>query len=320
VGRPPPPWPARPRDCHPDRRIVHAIYEGRIVYTPTSFLELIPDHYKQKPIQLYDPRDAPLLNQYRLIVPRTRNALEIAHFVVLLGLYMLVMAESGSRRDADGVGVHMTKLEALFALYSFGWALDQFSTVMSHGWHVYTQNLWSFLDVGFAVIYLVYLVLRVDGWRSGADAPAQQAFDVLALGALVLVPRLAFNLLSDNLVFLSLRSMMSDFSLLTALSAWCFFGFLLSLYWLGDGSHMPVYVVESTPPPLVFFLVPSLTFLLHQHHQQVDALDLVRARRHRHPALGRLPLAARPQRHDCLCLSRQHALPDHPRVHAHKHV
>jgi hypothetical protein len=224
------------------QRIVHAIYEGRIVYTPTSFLELIPDHYKQKPIQLYDPRDAPLLNQYRLIVPRTRNALEIAHFVVLLGLYMLVMAESGSRRDADGVGVHMTKLEALFALYSFGWALDQFSTVMSHGWHVYTQNLWSFLDVGFAVIYLVYLVLRVDGWRSGADAPAQQAFDVLALGALVLVPRLAFNLLSDNLVFLSLRSMMSDFSLLTALSAWCFFGFLLSLYWLGDGSHMPVTI------------------------------------------------------------------------------
>jgi hypothetical protein len=220
------------------QRIVHAIYEGSIVYTPTSFLELIPDHYKQKPIQLYDPRQAPLLNQYRLIVPRTRNALEIAHFVVLLGLYMLVMTESG-RRDEDG-GVRMTKLEAFFALYSFGWALDQFSTVMSHGWHVYTQNLWSFLDVGFAIIYLAYLVLRIDGWRTGSDGPAQQAFDVLALGALVLVPRLAFNLLSDNLVFLSLRSMMTDFSLLTALSAWCFFGFLLSLYWLGNGSHVPM--------------------------------------------------------------------------------
>jgi hypothetical protein len=61
--------------------------------------------------------------------------------------------------------------------------------------------------------------------------------DVLAMGAPVLIPRLAFNLLSDNLVFLSLRSMMSDFALLTALAGWCFFGFLLSLVWLGDGKY-----------------------------------------------------------------------------------
>lgn len=30
---------------------------------------------------------------------------------------------------------------------------------------------------------------------------------------------------------------MADFFLLTALSAWCFFGFLLSLLWLGEGRH-----------------------------------------------------------------------------------
>jgi hypothetical protein len=30
--------------------------------------------------------------------------------------------------------------------------------------------------------------------------------------------------------------MMSDFALLTALAAWCFLGFLLSLVWLGNGS------------------------------------------------------------------------------------
>lgn len=57
------------------------------------------------------------------------------------------------------------------------------------------------------------------------------------MGAPVLVPRLAFNLLSDNIVFLSLRSMMADFFLLTILSAWCFAGFLLSLLWLGEGAH-----------------------------------------------------------------------------------
>ena len=102
---------------------------------------------------------------------------------------------------------------------------------------MYTQNLWSFLDVAFVCIYSIYLVLRIHGLRLGSTGPAEQAFDVLALAAPVLVPRLAFNLLSDNLVFLCLRSMMADFFLLTALSAWCFFGFLLSLLWLGEGAH-----------------------------------------------------------------------------------
>ena len=44
---------------------VDAIYEGRVTYTPSSFLDIIPDHYKQKPISLYDPREGALLNQYQ---------------------------------------------------------------------------------------------------------------------------------------------------------------------------------------------------------------------------------------------------------------
>ena len=102
---------------------------------------------------------------------------------------------------------------------------------------MYTQNLWSFLDVGFIGIYSAYLCIRVHGWRIQEPGPAEQAFDVLALAAPLLVPRLAFNVLSDNLVFLGLRSMLADFFMLTALSAWCFFGFLLSLLWLGAGAH-----------------------------------------------------------------------------------
>lgn len=85
---------------------------------------------------------------------------------------------------------------------------------------MYTQNLWSFLDVTFAVIYWIFLILRIYGWKTGSLEPGQQALDVLAMGAPVLIPRLAFNLLSDNLLFLSLRSMMSDFALLSALAAW----------------------------------------------------------------------------------------------------
>jgi hypothetical protein len=91
--------------------------------------------------------------------------------------------------------------------------------------------------VGFTAIYAAYLVLRLYGWHTGDPEPGVQAIDVMAIAAPVLIPRLAFNLLSDSIVFLSIRAMMGDFAVLTALSAWCFAGFLISLQWLSPGSH-----------------------------------------------------------------------------------
>lgn len=62
------------------------------------------------------------------------------------------------------------------------------------------------------------------------------------MGAPVLVPRLAFNLMSENMLFISLRAMMRDFTVLTILAVWCFAGFLLSMIWLGNGIHEPITV------------------------------------------------------------------------------
>jgi hypothetical protein len=107
------------------QRVVTAIYEGRVVYTPTSFLDIIPDHYKQKPISLYNPRKSPLLNQYRLIVPRTRNYLEICHFIILLALFIWVMGE----RDPSSFSVR----EIAFMIYALGWTLDLIATICEHG-------------------------------------------------------------------------------------------------------------------------------------------------------------------------------------------
>lgn len=86
-------------------------------------------------------------------------------------------------------------------------------------------------------MYWIYFILRLHGWATGQVELGQQALDVLAMGAPALVPRLAFNLMSDNLVFLSLRSMMADFLTLTVLAGWCFCGFLLSMVWLAEGRH-----------------------------------------------------------------------------------
>ena len=104
------------------------------------------------------------------------------------------------------------------------------------GWQVYTQNLWSFLDVTFAAIFAVYFCIRIHGWRVDNPRYGQQAIDVLAMGAPVLVPRLAFNLMSENMLFVSLRAMMRDFTVLTFLAAWSFSGFLLAMTWLSNGT------------------------------------------------------------------------------------
>ncbi|KKA30756.1 hypothetical protein TD95_002603 [Thielaviopsis punctulata] len=211
------------------QRVVSAIYDGRIVYTPSSFFGFIPDHYKKQPIALYNPRNAPLLNQYRLIVPRVRNILDQVQFAVLLVLYFLFMAE---RNPAV-----LSWRELCFGVYVFGWCLDQLSTILEHGWGIYSQNLWSFLDVGFIVLYFMYLCLRTYGAMAGEEGMSIQGIDLLAMAAPILVPRIAFNVMSNNMVFLSIRAMLSSFALLCVLSVWCFCGFLVALSWLSDGAE-----------------------------------------------------------------------------------
>lgn len=110
------------------QNVVAAIYEGRIIYTPSTFWTIIPDHYKVKPISLYQPRESPLLNQYRLTVPRTRSILDSVQFCVLLALYVGLMI----LREETKVSV----LELAFAVFAFGWGLDQFATILAHGWCV----------------------------------------------------------------------------------------------------------------------------------------------------------------------------------------
>ena len=100
----------------------------------------------------------------------------------------------------------------------------------------------------FSTVFLVYLALRLHAFSiSDEDQSifvARTALDVLSCGAPVLIPRLAFNVMSENMLFLSLRAMMSDFLTLTALAVWCFAGFLLSLKWLHAGAHETVTIGE----------------------------------------------------------------------------
>ena len=218
------------------QKVMDAIYVGRIVYTPSSFIDILPDYYKHKPITLYHPERAPLLNQYRLFVPRTRNYLDICQFLILLVLYILAM----NARN----GQEFTFFELVFIIYGMGWVLDEFASILEHGWQCYTQNLWSFLDTIFAGVFVIYFVLRMHSLGADDSRLGRPALDILAAGAPVLIPRLAFNLMSENMLFVCLRAMMADFTVLTLLAIWCFGGFLLSLFWLGEGEFQTVTIAK----------------------------------------------------------------------------
>lgn len=206
------------------QKVIDAVYRGRIVYTPTTFIDIIPDHYKHKPISLYDPRKAPLLNQYRLMVPKTRNIIEVVQFIILLALYSWCMTVR-----ADHL---LTTAEIIFILYGGGWVLDELASCLEHGWEVHTQELWAFLDVTFAGIYIIYISMRVHGWIIGNDETGRQALDVLAVASPILFPRIAFNLMPENMLFIALRAMVKEFTALSLIAFWCFGGFLLALKWL----------------------------------------------------------------------------------------
>ena len=218
------------------QKVMDAIYVGRVVYTPSSFIDILPDYYKHRPITLYHPEKAPLLNQYRLMVPRTRNYLDICQFLVLLIFYILAM----DARNGD----EFTTYELLFCIYGVGWVLDELASVLEHGWQCYTQNLWSFLDTMFAGVFAVYLVMRIHSLSSEDSRIGGPALDILAAGAPVLIPRLAFNLMSENMLFVCLRAMMADFTVLTLLAVWSFGGFLLSMFWLGEGAFDAVTIAK----------------------------------------------------------------------------
>ncbi|KAI5204728.1 receptor-activated Ca2+-permeable cation channel [Aureobasidium subglaciale] len=214
------------------QKIVDAVYRGRVIYTPTAFIDILPDRYKNRRISLYDPRKAPILNQYRLIVPRNRKVIEITQFLLLFVLYLLTMFNKA--KEIGPGHLQFTTVELIFCIYGSGWVLEELASVLEHGWSVHTENLWAFMDIAFSLIYLAYFGVRMHGLRTNSGPVGKQALDILSLGAPILMPRLAFCLMPENMLFIALRTMMGDFTFLTVVTVWCFGGFLLAMRWLSE--------------------------------------------------------------------------------------
>ena len=70
---------------------------------------------------------------------------------------------TGRARILGPTHLAFTGYEIAFMIYSVGWTLDELASVTEHGWTVHTENLWSFLDIAFVIIFWSYFGVRMHG-------------------------------------------------------------------------------------------------------------------------------------------------------------
>ncbi|WYZ43209.1 hypothetical protein EsH8_VI_000908 [Colletotrichum jinshuiense] len=207
------------------QRVVDAVWQGIVTYTPLSFVDILPDHYEYASVSLYEPHRAPLLDDRRLVVPWIRQVIELFQFIALVVLYILTMVNRSSAT--------LSKWECLFTVYTTGWTLNEFAAIIEHGWVVHSQTLWSFLDITFSFIFGSYVLARIyDVMGYGGVIADGYGVQILCVAAPVLLTRVAFTIMPDSLVFIAMHAMMKDFTRLTFIAIWCFTGFFLALQWL----------------------------------------------------------------------------------------
>ncbi|RXK38635.1 hypothetical protein M231_04141 [Tremella mesenterica] len=212
------------------QHLINEIYLGHLVYSPLASRALISDMYKEDlaEVYVYDPFTAGWLDHQRLRVPKWRWWLEFGSFVVLLVLFVTTL----SLKDMSKLGV----AEVMFMVFALGFALDEFATSKEHGWTVYAANAWNAFDMTFIAIFFVYFVIRIVALASRSPNTSDLAFDILAIGACILFPRLVFFLIKDNVVILALRAMISRFLSFMGLTILAFTGIGFCLWTLARGT------------------------------------------------------------------------------------
>ncbi|CAO1637136.1 unnamed protein product [Sympodiomycopsis kandeliae] len=210
------------------QKCVNGIWNGQIVLGNSSAGRgaIIEDSYKKRPVSFYDPRTAPFLDYHRLRVPRVRSFLEAVNFAFILVFYILCLGSKGSPT--------WTVPETLYTVWITGLALDELAQFREHTASVYFGSLFNVLDTLFCLVGFCWLGFRISGLITNSPAQSDFSFDILSLGAILLCPRLASLLISDNVLMLALRAMVVEFGYFFGLALVFFSGFLWTFWSLAD--------------------------------------------------------------------------------------
>lgn len=256
---------------HIVQKIITGIWNGEII-----FWDRLSAGAKKRPC-FYNHITADPFS--RLRVPKYLKAYEVAFFCGFLFLYYSVLIQQN--RYA------ITPVEVLLYLWFASFLYDEVSEYIDAGSIFYAADVWNVFDMAMIAIGIVYFVLRCVGLYRKDYWLVDIAFDVLALEALFMVPRV-FSILSLSpywgTLIPCLKAMGKDFLKFMVLVIVLYLGFLTTFSLVGRETfsfpHMAMIVSkiffgssfvgfdvmhQIDPifgPPLMFLFVTMSSILL----------------------------------------------------------
>ncbi|KAJ1730354.1 hypothetical protein LPJ61_003057 [Coemansia biformis] len=159
-----------------------------------------------------------------LRIPMLENALTMVHAFFFLMLYTAV-----SLRRHESVTIE----EAMMHVFALAYIADEIRQCNENGLAVYIKSVWNVLDVMIYTVFIMFFCLRLHGLYTGSATDLDKAFDVLALNAAMLWPRL-FSVLDQyefcGTVIIQVRRIISGTSLFFALLLVMAAGFFQMFY------------------------------------------------------------------------------------------
>ncbi|KAK4126220.1 hypothetical protein N657DRAFT_569196 [Parathielavia appendiculata] len=176
----------------------------------------------RRPVTLYNPRTASLFSLSRLRVPRYRQFFSTGSLAVLICLFLAVLSQRSSK---------ITSLELLFWFWSAGFMLDELVGFNEQGLSFYVMSFWNIFDLGILLLLIIYYCMRIYGvFLVDSHKWNQNAYDVLAVNAILLLPRI-FGVLDHSRYFsqllIALRLLAIDLAAVSVLIFICCSGFFV---------------------------------------------------------------------------------------------
>ncbi|KAM0202788.1 hypothetical protein ACHAPA_000783 [Fusarium lateritium] len=164
---------------HIVQKIITAIWSGDIVFWDSLSVHTV------KKVRFYNPKTADPFS--RLRVPKYLKIWEVFFFCIFLALYYAVLIVRDETR--------ITIPEVVLFLWIAAFFYDELSEWLDAGSIFYATDIWNLFDMIMITIGFAFGILRVIGIVQGKPELSELAFDILALEALFMIPRI-FSILS----------------------------------------------------------------------------------------------------------------------------
>ncbi|KAJ1718901.1 hypothetical protein LPJ53_006229 [Coemansia erecta] len=146
-----------------------------------------------------------------LRIPVVENTLIMIHAFFFLALYTIV-----SLRRQDSLSIE----EVILHICALAYIADEVRQCTENGLVVYFKSVWNILDVSIYGVFVAFFCLRMRSIYTGSQEDLDKAYDVLALNASMLWPRL-FAVLDQfefcGTIIIQVRRIISGTSLFFAL-------------------------------------------------------------------------------------------------------